>query len=446
MSLLPSFQENPRHEAYNFAMLVGDVSCFFIGISFLDSTTALPAIVHRLGGGGVLLGILLAARQACYYLPQLFVAHYLQGRSVYKPFIVRVVLLGRVGFLSAALAIYLFGKTAPEIALGVLALAYMVSWVGDGMGSVPWTALVGKVVSAQRRGRLFATTQVVSGLGRLLASAVVATLLAGRVLAFPFSDAALVFICSVFLLISWGFLAAIREPVPPILEKPSEDMAKRGFVSYLSQLPARLKDRPDFARLAAAQVLGSAASASAPFLILYSAGAAMPARLAATEWLTTGGLPGLFLAVQTIGLLLLAPVWGTLTDKRGPRVALLGVFVVSLLSPIAALLAGRAGASSMLFFLLAYLTYGAIQDGWITITNYLLEAVPSDEQPTYIGLMNAVSAPALLLPVGAGLAAEYVGVPAVFVCASLLLLIGFIVALGLPDTRRLAVTAQNDGA
>jgi MFS family permease len=437
----PPEPPEPPHARFNFAALVGDVSCFFIGMAFLDSNTALPALINRLGGGEILLGVLLALKQAGYFLPQPISAHFLQGKTRFKPLLIQVALYGRLAYFVAAFFILFYGKTNPALALWAFAIAYTLSWFGDGAGGVPWTALVGKTIPAGRRGRLFATTQVVSGFSRLVVSGIVFALLfadkdtaaTASVVGFPVNLALLVFGCATFLFISWLFLAIIREPEPT-----AEDLRRarateyKTFVSYIATLPGKFRERPDLAKLAGVQILASAVSASAPFLIFGSAAA------------KSGGMPGLFLGVQTVGLLALAPVWGIITDRFGPRRALIGQLSVSLLLPAAALIGpvlivpGNENLTSLLglsALCVGYFFLGGVVDAWATVTNYILEALSDDEQTTFIGLMNAASAPSLLFPLGAGVLAATLGKPSVFIVAGILLAVGLYLALILPETR-----------
>lgn len=432
-------EETARPEAtHNFKALVGDVTCFFVGMAFLDTTTVLPALVTHLGGGPAILGLVAALRQGAYFLPQLLVAHHLQSRihrrpgadTRFLPFILRVCFWGRIWLFPAALGVLLFGRVAPSVALGLLIAAYMFSWLGDGAGSVPWTAIVGRAIPARRRGRLFATTQVLGGVGRIGVGLLVARILSDRwQVPFPVKASLIVLGCAIFMALSWGFLALIREPTPTRDEAREQPNISLG--AYLRELPARLRARPDFARLALAQILGTAVGAASPFYLGFA------------EKSVPGGLPdtivGTFLIVQTAGLLLCAPTWGWLNDRKGPRAALICLFGASLLAPLAAGLAGRLGGSLPLYCA-AYFCLGAVQDGWVTFTNYLLEAVPADEQPTYIALMNAASAPSLLLPLIVGLivrssSGSGSASPALWFQAALLLA-GLYMALTLPDTRR----------
>jgi MFS family permease len=301
------------------------------------------------------------------------------------------------------------------------------------MGGVPWTAIVGRAVPAERRGRLFATTQVIAGIGRLGVGALVTLILSERYVRFPASGALLVFGCAAFLLISWIFLSVIREPIPETSlseDTPATVDAALGFVGYLRTLPVHFRARPEIAKLALVQILGTSAAASAPFLLGHSQfhAAGLPPNIAGT-----------FLMVQTAGLLLCAPALGGITDRFGPRQTLLALFGISLFCTVCAVVGGlHAGASVALpLFLIAYFCLGAASDAWTTLTNYLLEAVPNaHEQATFIAIMNAASAPVLVLPLIFGLLVSQNGsaTPA-YVAASVLLFAGFLVARSLPRTR-----------
>ncbi len=420
-------RDAPRpHAAWNFAVLAADVTCFFVGLAFLDAATVLPALVSGLGGGPVVLGLMAALRHAGFFLPQLFVAHRLHGRVRYLPFLLGVCFAGRIGLWGAAAALFWLGKPAPTLALAALAAAYALLWLGDGAGGVPWTAIVGRAIPSRRRGRFFATTQVLGGLGRIGAGLVVARALGGKAIPFPASGALLVLLCALFMALSFVFLALIREP-PPSPDAPPAQTPRPPLGAYLRTLPAHLRARPFLGRLALAQVLSGSVGAVFPFYLGFARATIAP---------LPSGIEGRFLIAHTLGGLLCAPLWGWLTDRQGARAALLALFGLALLSPALAGAGGMLGAGVWAFFG-AYFCFGAVlEGGWAIFTNYLLEAVPEAEQPTHIGMMSLLNAPALLLPLAAGLVVRTLGAPALLIAAGLLLTAGLGITAGLPDPRR----------
>ena len=152
----------------NYNLLVGDVSLFLIAIAFLDTATVFPVLVERLGGNSALIGGVLTLRQALMFLPPIFVAHRLRGRTRYLSPLIRICVLGRLWLMVAGWVVLREGIAHQTLALIALIVAYLLLWLSDGMGLVPWMAIVGRSVPAERRGRLFATTTVVSAFAKRL--------------------------------------------------------------------------------------------------------------------------------------------------------------------------------------------------------------------------------------------------------------------------------------
>lgn len=421
-------------------MLTADVTCWSVGIAFLDASTVLPVLVQRLGGGPVVLGLLAALKHAAFFLPQLLVAHRLQTRARFLPFLLRSAFAGRASVWFAALALFVFAPTAPHLALMALAAGYVGLWIGDGLGMVPWTAIVGRAIPMTRRGQFFAATQIAGGMGRIGVGAIVGPLLAGAAwgIGFPGDLALCVLACGVFQIISWGFLALVREPAAPAADTVAGERGAESVPlgAFLRALPARLRARPAVLRLSVAQVLASAVVGVAPFYLAFAQNNGGMAGV------RPGVLAGRFLIAQTVGALLCAPLWGWLSDRHGPRRALMVLFAVALSSPLAAVAGGLLSGGAAAAFFVAFFCLGAVlEGGWPIFTNYVLETVPGPEQTVFLGAQSTLNAPALVLPLLAGLLVRAAGTPVTLAVAVALLLAGALVARGLPDTRSRGSTA-----
>ncbi len=411
-----SLPQEPPFARRNFNLLVGDVSAFLIGMAFLDSSTVFPLLVEHLGGSQTLIGLVLGGKQAMIFLPTLWAAHRLTGRPRYLPFLVKVAFWSRACLFLAALVLWLFGARQPSLALAGFCVAYLLLWLGDGLGIVPWMALVGRMIPTAKRGRLFASTTLASALVKLGAAWLVGQLLRSQLLPFTATSSLLVLLAGIWMMISWGFLTVLREPPAPD-EKQQPEPAALTLGSYLKTLPPFLRQRPALLRLAGVQTLASSTAAAMPFLIGYTG--------------RGNELAASFLNFQTLGLLLTAPLWGFLTDRHGPRWSLLGLLSVALLAPLAAL------SGKLPLYFLSYFCAGAVMEGWSVSTSYLLESVGDDEnQTTAIAVMNAAVAPSLFLPFLMGFAADKLGAPAAFGMALALLALALLLAYGLPNTRK----------
>ncbi len=424
------------YERRNFNALVGDVTFFSLGMAFLDNATVLPVLVRTLGGTETSLGIILALRQVALYLPPLISGHQFQGRSRLLPLLLKIAIVGRLCLIPASLAIFVLGKSQPSLALVVFAVCYLLSWTGDGAGAVPWAALIGRTVPLQRRGSLFAVIQAASGAVRFGAGFLVTPLLAGVWLVSPTNLGAMIAISFACMFVSWIGLAAMKEP--PVLPSAAPRV-KLGFVAYLRKLPALLRRQPSLGLLAGAQVLGTASMATLPFV----AHAARNLDLTPAAWIApilsrigAEGSAGLFLLASVAGQVFSAPFWGRTTDRRGPRVTLIRIYLLGILAPMAAWV-GIVLGGGLTPFLIAYFLLGAVGDAWSTTLNYQLEIVhrSGENETDAIALMNVASVPALLLPLTAGLLATHAGLSSPFVFAVLMLFGAVYLASRLPDTR-----------
>ena len=430
---MPEFPRQRR----NFNALVGDVTLFSLALAFLDTATVIPVVVRTLGGDATTLGTILALRQVALYLPPLLSGHRLQGRHRFLPHLLKLAAVGRLFLVPAGLAILLWGRSHPGLALAVFSVCYLLSWAGDGAGAVPWTALIGRTIATDCRGRLFATIQAVSGLMRFGAGFLVTPLLAGAWIAPPENLGAMVLIAFAALALSWGGLALMVEPVAP---REPDPVPRLPIGPWLRRLPGVLRRNPALGLLAGSQVLGLAGMASLPF-VAHATQTLDLTPPAVLEPLLSGmgaeGKAGLFLLASVAGQLFSAPFWGRTTDRNGPRRTLLWMYSLGLAAPLAAFV-GIVGGGGLLPFLVAYFVLGAVGDAWSSTLNYVLESVhrSGERETDAIALMNVASVPSLLLPLACGLLARHVGLVAPFVFAMGLLCGAVFLASRLPDTRK----------
>lgn len=418
----------------NIAALIFDVTFFNLALAMLDSGTVLPVLVRGMGGDESVLGTVLALKQASFVLPPILAGWWFQGRARLLPSLLGVVFASRVPLLPAALAVGgAFG--GPQIALVAFTFAYMVAWAGDGMGTVAWTALIGRTIPTSVRGRMFAAIDAIGGAVRFGAGFALTPLLAGAWLAPPRNLGAIVFAAFVALLLSGVGLAGMTEEgtVPTAVER------RGAFGTYLRRLPGVLRRNPSLLRLAAGGILAGGVNASIPFLAhaartldLRPPGALAPW----IGWLGGDGTAGLFLLASVVGQLVCAPLWGRLTDRHGPRRTLAGAYGLGIVASIAALAGLRLGGG-LVPYLIAYLVAGAVGGAWSASLNQSLQTIhrSGENETEAIAVMNVAALPSLLLPLAAGWSVRAWGLPAPFVGALALSIGAWWLARGLPDHR-----------
>lgn len=414
---------------WNFASLVLDGVCFAIGAAFLEANTLLPSLVSLLTNNSVIIGLVSTMRNAGYLLPQLFVAGYAERLPFKKPLLRINGAVNRLSVLLMAMAVFLLAGKWPQMALISLLFAIFLFAITDGIGGVPWTDLVAKTIPSTRRGRLFATMQSVGGLGAFCAGLFVRQVLAS--VAFPFNYSLLLLVGFVFMVISLIGTLLVKEKAGVV--RPSSTMAE-----YWRRLPVIWRESPSFQRMMFTRMVFSCFYLALPFYVIFAR-----ERLGFAE-----STVGLFLSAQMAGSILASLLWGYLGDEHSNRTVIRAVTLVATTTPALALLASwmtqlgwRLG--SFILSALVFATVGATLSGnWMGFTNYLLDVASDVDRPTYVGMMNTLTAPFTFLPVVGGLLLRFVSHEILFAGTVGIVGISVLLAEKLPEPRALMEQQQ----
>jgi MFS family permease len=227
----------------------------------------------------------------------------------------------------------------------------------------------------------------------------------------------------VFLAASYAFLASVREPEGA---SPAEPVA---LGQYLRRMPGLLERDRNLSWYLVARGFGTVGTMANAFYTVYALRV-----FSAPEW-EVGLLTTLYLGGQMVGNAGL----GWLADRAGHRAVLaIGLGAMATANVIAA------GASAI-DTLAAVLALTGLHQASVNISarTILLELAPDAERPTYIGLANTALAPlTFTAPLVAGLMADRLGFPVVFVCAAVISTISLVVLMRrVRDPRHLAPAA-----
>jgi len=376
----------------NFLALLWHGAFLALGTALTQPTTVISAFVADLTGSTVWVGGLSTVLTVAGTLPQLSVARWIEPRPRKMGFLLAAIYLRVASWGALAALIYLIGASHPRLLawalVGLLALFY----AGGGLGGVPYTDIVGKVIPPGRRGAFFGGQQALAG-----PLAMGAALLARHVLAtvpYPGGYALLFGLAAVALLVaSLGFWA-VREP-----PREDADGRVRPWREYRLQL-ARAARR--LRTLVGAQLLTGFSLMALPFYVVY-ARQELGAPLEAVGW---------FLLAQVLGGVLSNLVWARLVDRYGSRRMLTACAVTSALTPLLAIGLGRLGWAGLLPVLFLG---GAVFNGRnVGFNSALLALAPEAERPTYAALDAVLVLPAAFLPLAAGVLLERWSYPALF--------------------------------
>jgi len=416
-----------EHYTRNAWALASDSALFTIGMSLTSATTVLPAFVATLTDSEMLVGVASGLSTAAWLLPQLLIASMISHRPRQKPLIVGAAFASRPLYFVAGLVIWSLGTTRPTLSLAIMLATIAIFFTGDAVVSVPWFALLGKLIPLRRRGRVVGLSQVAGGLGGIAAGGAVSYLLSEEsAIAFPGNFAVLYMAASIMFLLSAVALACIKEPVSDTVPRGDQPSTRE----ILRELPRLIANDRPFLAMQMVRILAGFVALASAFYVLH-----------ATRIL---GLPlsatGLFVSAQVAGTLAAGLAMSLLQDRAGPLVHMRVVVLASCFVPALAL-GITASASALgsgllyaylgLFFFLGLVNGSA---GW-PYYNWILEYADETRRPLYIGVSNTLGAASMLAyPLGGWIVSAF-SYPTAFVLALVFGLAALVLSLRVPSVR-----------
>lgn len=411
-----STEYNPVEVRRSFRLLASDAILYNCGLAFLDQSTVLPAFLATLTGSSVLIGAIISIRTAGILLPQMWTAHYLRHRSRHKSFLVKVALISRISMALFAVLMFFAGPNDRSLMLWGFLAMYTAFWFSEGAAGLSWTDLVAKAIPERKRGRLFGLMQFAGGILAILAGIFVSRMLSPSGPAYPRNYAVLAAVSAFFFAASLSCLLPVREPEGAIEDHEGD------FLDYVRKIGQMLAGHRELQRFLAVQVLLGFFGLSLPFYILY----------AKDTIEVGGGMVGIFLSVQMAGSIAASAVTGYLSDRNGPKYAIMSAIFAGIFASVFSLLI--AGSGVWMYGILFFAVGWVIGSGWIGMTNYLLELAEPSERKSYLGLMNTVSVPTMVFPILGGLIVETVSYHAVFALTGLAFVVALVLAFGLKSS------------
>jgi len=372
-------------------------------------TIVIASFVAELTGSTVWVGGLSTVLTVAGVLPRLFVARWIEPRPRKMPVLLLAIYLRVVAWAVLAWLIFEIGDSHPLWLAWALVGLLAIFYAGGGLGAIPYTDIIGKVIRPGHRGRFFGGKEALAG-----PLAVGATLVARRILAnvgYPDNYALLFGLAAAGLAVaSLGFLV-MREP--PREDAPGHPVPWRDYWAQLGSTAHSVKT------LVIVQLLTGFSLMALPFYVVY----------ARDELGAPSGAVGWFLFVQVTGGVLANLVWARLVDHSGSRTMLTACALTSLTAPLLAIALAPLGWMGMLptFFLAG----AAFNGRSVGFQSALLELAPAAERPTFAAMNAVLVLPVAVLPLLAGLLLRH------WPYGLLFAFVAVFIALGAVWTRRL---------
>jgi MFS family permease len=373
-----------------------------LGVALTQPTTVISAFVADLTGSTIWVGGLSTVLTVAGALPQLFVARWIEPRPRKMPFLMLAIYLRVLSWGLLAVFVYAIGDKHPITLAWLLVGMLVVFYAGGGLGNIPYTDIIGKIIPEDRRGAYF------GGIGALAGPlSVSAALLARQILAdvaYPHNYAMLFGLAAAGLAVaSLGFWAMV-EPVFPTNER--KPLPWQTYWKQIWTASHRLKI------LVVIQLLTGFSLMALPFYVVY-AREQLDAPPQSVGW---------FLLAQVSGGMLSNLVWARQVDRVGSRWMLFTCAVISTLTPLLAIVSGSFGWSALLpVFFLAGATFDGRKVGF---QSALLQLAPAAERATYAALNAVLILPVAFLPLAAGLFLQLWSYSALFLFVALFIGLG----------------------
>ncbi len=311
-------------EKRNFAGGIWHGGFLALGTSLTRPTTVISAFIAELTGSTIWVGGLSTLLTVAGALPQLFVARWLAPKPRKMPYLMTAIYLRVISWGVLAWMIHTIGAARPDLLAWSLVGLLTVFYAGGGLGNIPFTDIVGKVIPLARRGAFFGGREALAG-----PLSIGAALLAQRILekmTYPDNYAILFGLAAILLAIaSLGFWV-VREPDSEI--KDAETQAWSAYWSDVTSAARKLKP------LVVTELLTGFSLMALPFYVVYAKEDLGAPLAAATGW---------YLVVQVTGGFLSNFLWARLVDRWDSRLMLFFCALTAAITPLLAIF-WRAGA------------------------------------------------------------------------------------------------------
>ena len=440
---------NPDTKTRNFRFALLQGAFMRINLAFADSSTVLPAFIHKLSGSDLLVGLTGSMMTAGWMWPQLLMSNLLEHRPRKMPFYALGMSVRVLAWLAVFFCTITIGEQNPMLLAACFLGFYFLSSSAMGVSTLPYMDIVSKAIAPQQRARFFSLRQLYGGFFAIWVGFLVRAVLGNESeftgilgsitqtfktftmyfigsickvetdLSFPYNYAFL-FICSVAAaFLSFISFLGVREPIHPV------QPIRQPISQHLKQGPHFLRTDINYRRFIFFRVFGHFSGMASPFYIPY----------ALNELGLSEATIGFFIVCSALSGVISNTIWGHIGERYGVRWLLIITAGLMGIPPAIAFSSGILPVSlQMPSFLLIFIIGGILGNGMMVgFMAYMLNIAPPRNRPTYIGFMNTLLMPVSFAPVLGGILAPHVGYRWLFAISIGISIAGFRIATGLQE-------------
>jgi MFS family permease len=410
-----------KHFKRNFYVNIMDAGFWFFGDSFVAAYTILPVFMSTLTDSPILIGLIPALEGAGWFLPQLFLAKHLEGKSRRLPLVRKLGILDRLPYLLLALSAFFILKLDQRVAIVIFFIIYGVKVFSSGVVALPWQELIATVIPVSHRGRYWGFALML-GKSMGMVGAIIAGLMLARI-AYPLNYAYMFLVGFVCGSISYIFLSLNIEP--EIKRQPPLNNT-----NMWGRIKTILKADKNF----------TAFLVNRGFVFLSFMGLGFITVYGIKKFNLPIAYSAIFTAVMLISEILGYAIWGTIGDRDGYKrvIEVCNIFLISGL--FALLFIESVWGVYIVFGLISFAHSGE----YIADQNIAMEFGNEADRPTYIGMSKTLTGPFLLLaPIIGGGIVKLWGYQNMFLTALVISVFGLVIIKFFVEEPRQANNPQS---
>ncbi len=395
--------QNNKHSKKNYILGILNGTLFNFAFAITGSKTVLPLFISTLTSNGVFIGLAGSLEDVLWPLPQIFTAHYLEGKP-YKKFMyiytayIRTIMMFAMGILIFFL---------PSYTLPLFFVFLTIYLLSGGFAGLSFMEIIGKTISPDKLPSFWGYRLGLGGILAVFGGFFVKYSIAH--FSYPINYAIL-FITAGFVVAIALFSFSIAYEPPSIGQEKTDK-----FSHFIKDGSKTLNKDKRFKALLFYRIFIGISMGAIPFYSIY-----------AIKILNyNSSIIGIFISIQMTGMILSNILWNKIAKKYS-MIAIMNITAIIVsLQPILALMSLKAGIIPMyLLFFLVGASFAGLRIGH---TSYLLFIAPERKRPTYVGFMNTLTAPIMFYPMLNGYLIDRFSYNHIFVISAIIGIVSFFI-------------------
>lgn len=395
-----------RADVRNYKAFIWHAIFLSITVTFTEVNTVIPALILRVGGRELHVGIVTAIMVSVPLISRLQFTSFLSGRAKKKPYLLVGINLRILALVLIAVTIALYERlTVTQIILLLYAELLLFTLSGSFAG-LPYIDIIGSTISSERRRDFFTRKQIISSVGMLVSVLIARYIL--KSVEYPNNYTFLFTAAAFFLAIASIGFWRIEENVVSAVKRMS-------YVETLKKIPNVLgTDRNLRVYLLYSNVLG-AQIALTPFFITF----------AKDRYVLDPQMLSSVLFLQIIGMIVSSFLWPKIVQRGGFKSILRIRAYLSVLLPAAALITGY--FASQLVYIFIFFGMGSLLSArTVSEDAVIVELSEKHTRVLYLGILGTFNLIIVFLPIVLGGLISRIGYVPIFISVSVISLWGIV--------------------